>query len=63
MAGTALTFVIGGFIVERAGVKAVFVAAAATLLPAGVAWWIGVRDPIGAPPASSRTGGSLARAL
>ena len=61
VAGTALTFAVGGFIVERSGVEAVFFAAAAVLLPVGVVWWIGVRDPVpsakpGGPPAGSVSG-------
>ena len=63
VAGTALTFALGGFIVERGGVEAVFIAAATVLIPVGIAWWIGVRDPM---PRSSDTedpGGSIGPAL
>lgn len=62
-AGTALTFAIGGFIVERGGVEAVFIAAAAVLVPVGVAWWIGVRDPIVGSPVDELPGGPITRVL
>ncbi len=63
VAGTALTFAIGGFIVERGGVETLFIAAAAVLIPVGVAWWIGVRDPVEASPAGASSAGSIARSL
>ena len=63
VAGTALTFAAGGFIVERAGVNAVFLAAGTVLIPVGVAWWIGVRDPITPPSDVTSPGGSSARAF
>ncbi len=46
VAGTALTFALGGLLVERVGVDSVFVGAAVVLIPLGAAWWIGVRDPV-----------------
>ncbi len=63
VAGTAVTFALGGFIVERGGVEAVFIAAATVLIPAGVAWWIGVRDPIQPSSSANRPRGSIIRAL
>ena len=63
VAGTALTFALGGFIVEQGGVVAVFMAAATVLIPAGVAWWIGVRDPIQPSSSANRPRASIARAL
>ena len=62
-AGSALTFALGGFIVERGGAAAVFIAAAAVLVPVGVVWWIGVRDPIAEPPDSERPRGAAGRLL
>ena len=61
VAGTAITFAIGGFIVERSGVTAVFLAAAAVLVPIGVVWWIVVRDPVVVKRADERSGGSMVR--
>ncbi len=63
VAGTALTFALGGLIVERAGVATVFIAAAAVLTPVGIAWWIGVRDPIEPVSGTHRRTGSIVRAL
>lgn len=63
VAGTALTFAMGGFIVEQGGVEAVFIAAAVVLVPVGIAWWIGVRDPIQPSSDANRRGGSITRAL
>ncbi|MCE2526763.1 MAG: MFS transporter [Actinomycetia bacterium] len=63
VAGTALTFAIGGFLVERTGVETLFLAAAAVLVPVGIAWWIGARDPVKATPASEQTGGPILRSL
>ena len=63
VAGTALTFAIGGFIVERAGVEAVFLAAAAVLVPIGVVWWIGVRDPVPVKTSDDPSGGPVTRVL
>ena len=63
VAGTALTFALGGFIVERGGVESVFIAAATVLIPVGIAWWIGVRDPIRPSSSANRPGGSITRAL
>ena len=63
VAGTALTFAVGGFIIERGGVEAVFLAAALVLVPIGVAWWIGVRDPVPEVAAADRTSGSIAGAI
>ena len=63
VAGTALSFAVGGFIVERRGVDAVFLAAAAVLLPVGVAWWIGVRDPVPAATAGGPPAGSMSRVV
>ena len=63
VAGTALTFALGGFIIERGGVEAVFVAAATVLIPIGVIWWIGVRDPVKPPSTANSRGGSTIRAL
>ncbi len=63
VAGTALTFALGGFIVEQGGVVAVFMAAATVLIPAGVAWWIGVRDPIQPSSRANRPRASITRAL
>ena len=63
VAGTALTFALGGLIVERGSVEAVFIAAAVVLIPVGVAWWIGVRDPIQPSSDANRPGGSITRAL
>ena len=63
VAGTALTFALGGFIVEQGGVVAVFMAAATVLIPAGVAWWIGVRDPIQPSSSANRPRASITRAL
>lgn len=59
VAGTALTFGIGGLIVDRAGVDAVFFAACAVLVPIGVIWWIGVRDPVTSERSDQRRGGSI----
>ena len=63
VAGTALTFALGGFIIERGGVEAVFIAAATVLVPVGIAWWIGVRDPIDRPSEAEQSGGSTGQAL
>ena len=63
VAGTALTFALGGFIIERGGVEAVFIAAAIVLIPVGIAWWIGVRDPIETSPEAELSGGSTGQAL
>ena len=63
VAGTALTFAVGGFIVERGGVEAAFFAAAAVLVPVGVAWWIGVRDPVPADSVREPWAGSVAKVL
>lgn len=63
VAGTALTFALGGLIIERGGVEAVFVAAATVLIPVGIAWWIGVRDPIDRPSEGEQSGGSTGQAL
>lgn len=63
VAGTALTFAIGGFIAEQSGVTTLFGAAAAVLIPVGVAWWIGARDPIEKMPQVDKPGGSTGRAL
>lgn len=63
VAGTALTFAIGGFIVEKSGVAAVFFAAAAVLVPVGVVWWIGVRDPVSDGAVGEPSEGSIGRVL
>ena len=63
VAGTALTFALGGFIVQQGGVETVFMAAAVVLIPVGVAWWIGVSDPIEPSSDANRRGGSITRAL
>ena len=63
VAGTALTFALGGLIIERGGVEAVFIAAATVLVPVGIAWWIGVRDPIQPSSGTNITSGSTLRAL
>lgn len=63
VAGTALTFAVGGLIVERAGVEAVFLAAAAVLVPIGVVWWIGVRDPVPVKTSDDPSGGPVTRVL
>ena len=63
VAGTAFTFAIGGFIVERGGVHTVFIAAAAVLAPVGLVWWIGVRDPIVGMSVGGRSGGSITGVL
>ncbi len=63
VAGTALTFALGGFIVERGGVEAVFIAATTVLIPVGIAWWIGVRDPIERSSEVNQSGGSTGQAL
>ena len=63
VAGTALTFALGGFIIERGGVEAVFIAAATVLIPVGIAWWIGARDPIEKSPEAEQSGGSTGQAL
>ena len=63
VAGTALTFALGGFIVERGGVEAVFIAAALVLIPVGIAWWIGVRDPIKGSSDTEDPSGSIGPAL
>ena len=61
VAGAALTFAAGGFIVDRAGVDAVFIAAGAILIPIGFAWWIGVRDPVAAARTEELSRGSFTR--
>ena len=63
VAGTALTFALGGLIIERGGVEAVFVTAATVLVPVGIAWWIGVRDPMESSSDTENVGGSTIRAL
>lgn len=63
VAGTAITFALGGLIIERGGVEAVFIAAATVLIPVGIAWWIGVRDPIEPSSHTDSTNGSTIRAL
>ena len=63
VAGTALTFAIGGFIVERGGVETLFMAAAAVLIPVGIAWWIGAQDPVEPSPVDEQAGGSIVRSL
>ena len=72
VAGTALTFAIGGshvyagryrFRDERGGVEALFMAAAVVLIPVGIAWWIGARDPVEPSPVDEQTGGSIVRSL
>lgn len=63
VAGAALTFAVGGFMVEQGGVETAFVAAAIVLIPVGIAWWIGVRDPIQPSSDVNRWGGSITRAL
>jgi len=63
VAGTALTFAIGGLIVDRAGVDAVFLAACAVLVPIGVVWWIGVRDPVTLEKKDEGATGSITRVL
>ena len=49
VAGTALALALGGVIAERAGAQRVFLAAAAVLIPLGLAWWAAVRDPVEKP--------------
>lgn len=59
VAGTALALALGGVIAERAGPRAVFLAAAAVLIPLGALWWTAVRDPVpppAAPPGGTREG-------
>ena len=63
VAGTALTFAVGGFIIERGGVDAVFVSAFLVLVPVGIAWWIGVRDRVPEASPVGRTSGSMAAAI
>ena len=63
VAGTALTFAIGGFIVERGGVESLFMAAAVALIPVGIVWWIGARDPVEASSVGEPSDGSIARSL
>ena len=63
VAGTAITFALGGLIIERGRVEAVFVAAAAVLIPVGIAWWIGVSDPMESSSDTENAGGSTIRAL
>ncbi len=63
VAGTALTFAIGGLIVDRAGVDAVFLAAAGVLTPLGIIWWIGVRDPVTRVEETRPERGSMGRTL
>lgn len=63
VAGTALTFAIGGFIADQAGADAVFLTAAAVLAPLGVVWWIGVRDPVTSEKRDRSTGGPITRIL
>lgn len=63
VAGTAFTFAIGGFLVDRLGVDAVFVAATVVLIPLGVAWWIGVRDTVSVERDNRPSGESIVRVL
>ena len=63
VAGTALTFALGGFTVEQGGVKAAFFAAGTVLIPVGIVWLIGVRDPIEPSSEIHHPGGSITRAL
>ena len=63
VAGTALTFAVGGFIIERGGVEAVFLAASVVLVPVGVVWWIGVRDPLPDSSLADRASGAIAAAI
>lgn len=63
VAGTALTFAVGGLIIERGGVDAVFLAAFLVLVPIGVVWWIGVRDPLPEASPADQGPGSLAAAI
>ncbi len=63
VAGTALTFAIGGFIAERSGVETLFGAAAAVLIPVGIIWWVGARDPVQTPSSEAPSGGSILRSL
>lgn len=63
VAGTALTFAVGGFIIERGGVDAVFLAAFLVLVPVGVVWWIGVRDRVPEASPADRAAGSVAAAI
>ena len=63
VAGTALTFAVGGFIVERSGVAAVFWAGAAVLVPVGIVWWIGVRDPVSRGTVGDPEAGSIGKVV
>lgn len=63
VAGTALTFAASGFIIERGGVDAVFMAAALVLVPIGVVWWIGVRDQVPEASPVDRASGSIFAAI
>ncbi|MDE0375840.1 MAG: MFS transporter [bacterium] len=63
VAGTALTFAVGGLIIERGGVDAVFLAAFLVLVPIGVVWWIGVRDRVPEASPADRAAGSVAAAI
>ena len=63
VAGTALALALGGVIAERAGAQRVFLAAAAVLIPLGLAWWAAVRDPVGKPsPVRPGAGAGMRRA-
>ena len=63
VAGTAITFAVGGFIIERGGVDAVFLAAFLVLVPIGIVWWIGVRDPVHQASPFGRASGSMTAAI
>ncbi|MCY4622008.1 MAG: MFS transporter [bacterium] len=63
VAGTALTFAAGGFIIERGGVDAVFVTAFLVLVPIGVVWWIGVRDQVPEASPADQASGSISAAI
>jgi len=63
VAGTAVTFAASGFIIERGGVDAVFLAAFLVLVPVGVVWWIGVRDRVPEASRADRASGSVWAAI
>ncbi|MCY3539925.1 MAG: MFS transporter [bacterium] len=59
VAGTAFTFAVGGFIVERGGAQSAFLAATIVMVPIGMIWWIGVRDPVVASASTLPLGGLI----
>lgn len=63
VAGTAITFALGGVLVDRFGTDILFTGAAAVLIPVGLWWLAAVRDTVTVDVARTAGDGSIRRLL